>query len=168
MKKFNYGKAEADLYDSGCHDSEEIYGYRSEKGISDFMKENGLNPDKYYEDDNAGNSNGSNNNEGCFLTTACVEAKGLDDDCVELETLRSFRDHYVMSTSSGKSEIAHYYKIAPNIVSRINGCCDAKEIWANIYTELVAPAVDLIKAEDYEKAFLLYKNYTLALSDKYC
>ena len=25
--RFNYDKAEADLYDSGCHHSEDIYGY---------------------------------------------------------------------------------------------------------------------------------------------
>lgn len=31
---FDYDKAEADLYDSGCPYSEDIYGYRSEKGIN--------------------------------------------------------------------------------------------------------------------------------------
>jgi len=167
MKKFNYGKAEADLYDSGCHDSEEIYGYRSEKGISEFMKENGLNPDKYYEEDKSGNSNSSSNSDGCYLTTACVEAKGLADDCMELETLRDFRDTYIKNMPGGKSEVAQYYKIAPVIVSRINTLPNAKEIWKDVFSELIIPAVGFIKAQENEKAFSLYKGYTLALSKKY-
>ena len=119
MDKFNYDKAEADLYDSGCHHSEEIYDYRSEKGIRSFMRENGLNPDKYYERDNTskgGSSSGNDNDSGgCFLTTACTEAKGLPDNCRELETLRHFRDNYMMNVPEGKADIAHYYKTAPSV-----------------------------------------------------
>ena len=60
---FDYDKAEADLYDSGCPYSEDIYGYRSEKGINEFMRENGLDPDRYYSGGN--NSGDSSNNGGC-------------------------------------------------------------------------------------------------------
>ena len=130
MDKFNYDKAEADLYDSGCHHSEEIYDYRSEKGIRSFMRENGLNPDKYYERDNTskgGSSSGNDNDSGgCFLTTACTEAKGLPDNCRELETLRHFRDNYMMNVPEGKADIAHYYKTAPSIVNAINNSPTAK------------------------------------------
>lgn len=92
-KKFNYGKAEADLYDAGCPDSEEIYGYRSEKAIESFMRENGLDPEKYYDNTEDSKSSSSNNNSsGCYLTSACVNAKGLPDDCEELTVLRNFRD----------------------------------------------------------------------------
>ena len=51
MSKFNYKKAEADLYDVGAHYPDEIYDYKSEKSFRSFMKENGLNPDKYYKPD---------------------------------------------------------------------------------------------------------------------
>ena len=33
-----------------------------------------------------------NDSGGCFLTSACTEARGLPDDCHELTVLRSFRD----------------------------------------------------------------------------
>ena len=42
MSKFNYKKAEADLYDVGAHYPDEIYDYKSEKSFRSFMKENGL------------------------------------------------------------------------------------------------------------------------------
>lgn len=50
MKKldgFDYRKAEADLDNVGdCH-PDEIYSYHSEKAVRGYMKEHGLNPDKY-------------------------------------------------------------------------------------------------------------------------
>lgn len=63
----------------------------------------------------AGTSSG-----GCFLTSACTEAKGLADDCYELTMLRAFRDEYLVKQKSGKAEIAHYYITAPKIVETIN------------------------------------------------
>ena len=54
MKKldgFDYRKAEADLDNVGdCH-PDEIYSYHSEKAVRGYMKEHGLNPDKYYNPD---------------------------------------------------------------------------------------------------------------------
>ena len=170
-RKFNYGKAEADLYNAGCCDSEEIYEYRTERGINEFMRENGLNPEKYYEDDKSDNSDNSAENGsgtfGCFLTSACVEAKGLPDDCRELEILRSFRDNYLACRSDGKEEITRYYRIAPEIVKRINALSNAKEIWNRIYNELVIPSVEFIKSGKNEKAYAHYKAYTLSLFDDY-
>ena len=61
-----------------------------------------------------------NDTSGCFLTSACVNAKGLPDDCYELTTLRKFRDEYLSKQECGECEIAHYYHVAPAIVERIN------------------------------------------------
>ena len=36
MSEFDYEKAESDLYDSGCHHSEEIYEYNTDRGRNDF------------------------------------------------------------------------------------------------------------------------------------
>ena len=163
MKKFDYGKAEADLYDSGYH--------KSEKGINDFMRENGLNPDKYYKDDNpkssGSSSSGGNDSSGCFLTSACVKAKGLADDCKELEILRNFRDNYMSTLPDGKAEIRRYYEIAPIIVDNINRQSDSWSIWEHVYNGLIIPAVDLIKAGNNEQAYLHYKDFTLSLETKY-
>ena len=32
----------------------------------------------------------------CFLTTACVEARGLPDNCLELHILRKFKGRFVL------------------------------------------------------------------------
>ena len=68
--KFNYKKAEADLDSIGVRQPDRIYEYSSDKSLRDIMKENGLNPDKYYKPDNKSNLSG--NSGGCYLTTACV------------------------------------------------------------------------------------------------
>ena len=83
---FDYGRAEADLEDSDCPWADEIYDYQSDRGRDEFMRENGLDPDRYRH--SGGGTHGSSGTEGCFLTTACVVAKGLPDDCDELQTLR--------------------------------------------------------------------------------
>ena len=44
----------------------------------------------------------SGNSSGCYLTSACIFAKGLKDDCHELTTLRQFRDQWLAKTTKGK------------------------------------------------------------------
>lgn len=167
--RFDYGKAEADLYDSGCPYSEEIYGYRSEKGINEFMRENGLNPDRYYSGDsnNGVSGNGASNGSGCFITTACVEARGLDDDCYELYTLRQFRDTYLKDKAGGKSEIAEYYRTAPQIVEIINNRSDAAKIWEDIFQNMISPCIVFIENQKEEDAYALYKSAFLKLKTEY-
>ena len=94
LKGFDYKKAEADLDGVGARHPDEIYSYHSEKAVRGYMKEHGLNPDKYYKPDGKNTPSGSkeNDNGGCYLTTACVAARGLPDTCAELQTLRAFRD----------------------------------------------------------------------------
>jgi hypothetical protein len=57
--------------------------------------------------------------EGCFITTACCEALGLDDGCFELRTLRRYRDRVLAVRPGGGSEIAAYYRLAPLILARL-------------------------------------------------
>jgi hypothetical protein len=165
--KYGYRKAEAALDDVGARHPDEIYEYRSEKSFRSHMKEHGLNPDKYIKPDSK-KSSGSSNNDSCFLTTACVMAKGLADDCDELQTLRSFRDTYLISLPNGQEEIDRYYQIAPTIVSVINSKENSKGIWNDVYAELIAPCVRMIKAQEYEATYQLYRSYSLQLHEKYC
>ena len=169
MAKFDYKKAEADLYDVGARHPDEIYDYKSEKSVRSFMKENGLNPDKYYKPDGksshskSGSGSGSGT-EGCYLTSACVAARGLPDHCEELQTLRSFRDGYLTEQPGGREEIAQYYATAPKIVETINQLPNAMDIWNRIYEELVKPCVQMIHANQYPQAHQLYKSYASNLS----
>jgi hypothetical protein len=101
--------------------------------------------------------------EECFLTTACIRARGLADDCWELTILRKFRDLYVASSDEGKCAIAEYYSFAPTIVQAINRCGRAELVYAEIYENLVAPSVNLILARRFQEALDHYKRVALEL-----
>lgn len=105
--------------------------------------------------------------DNCFLTTACVQARGLPDDCDELQTMRGFRDNFLMYQTNGGNDVALYYKVAPTIVREINMRTDADTVWDGIYRQLVEPCVRLVKAGENQKAYELYKRITLDLVEKY-
>lgn len=103
----------------------------------------------------------------CFLTSACVESKGLPDDCYELTILRAFRDGYMRSLPSGNDDIVEYYNCAPAIVAAIKNSPDSKELFDRIYKELVVPCVELIEAGKNHEAYCKYKSYTRELRRTY-
>lgn len=104
---------------------------------------------------------------GCYLTSACAEAKGLGDNCSELLILREFRDNYLRNTEDGDKEIAEYYITAPLIVKKIKEQSNSKAIFDRIFAELVEPCVLLIKTGNLAQAHQIYKNYTLKLKEEY-
>lgn len=104
---------------------------------------------------------------GCYLTSACAEAKGLGDNCSELQILRTFRDNYLRTTEGGDKEIAEYYITAPLIVKKIKEQSNSKAIFDRIFAELVEPCVLLIKTGNLAQAHQIYKNYTLKLKEEY-
>ena len=169
LKGFDYKKAEADLDGVGAHHPDEIHSYHSEKAVRGYMKEHGLNPDKYYKPDGKNTPSGSKENDNgcCYLTTACVAARGLPDTCAELQTLRAFRDGVLACRPGGQQEIERYYQMAPGVVAAINQREDAAQIWNRVYEELVEPCVQMIHEGKDEEAYRLYKVYTMELGQKY-
>lgn len=89
-------------------------------------------------EENEGSSSGSS---GCFLTTACCEYHGLPDDCEELSVMRKFRDDFLMKNQIGAELVHSYYKIAPEIVEKIN----EKENREDIYRELFNRIQNIVK-----------------------
>ena len=108
-----------------------------------------------------------NGSGGCFLTSACTEARGLPDDCEELSVLRAFRDGYMKSLPQGQADICKYYHTAPAIVEKIRARPNANEIFDRIYTELVLPCVELILSEKNEEAYTKYRDYVNLLQSRY-
>ena len=104
---------------------------------------------------------------GCFLTSACVDALGKEDDCEELTILRAYRDGWLSEQPDGKEDIQEYYRIAPMIVDKIKASGKANEVFAHIYDEMVKPCVELIKAKQYEAAHSVYKEQTKLLAATY-
>lgn len=103
---------------------------------------------------------------GCFLTTACVEYKGLSDDCEELTLLRKFRDEHMKLTETGRVQVEEYYRVAPLIVKAINESVHKEQTYAQIYAT-VCLCVALIKKCEYEKVYTLYSDMVLELKEKF-
>ena len=101
---------------------------------------------------------------GCYLTTACMNhlQEKFNDNCTELMILRWFRDNFV-----DKTDIKHYYNVAPIIVDKINSLPNNKKIYEWIYNNVVNPCVNAIKQKNYEFAYTRYKNSILALEEKF-
>lgn len=110
---------------------------------------------------------GNQDSGGCYLTSACVEARGLPDDCAELMILRNFRDNWLKKQPGGMEEIAEYYASAPEIVDEINKRSNAHEIWNDLYVTLVAPCVQLIQAGELGAAHKKYRDTARALRSAY-
>lgn len=109
----------------------------------------------------------SSSSGGCYLTTACVGYKGLADDCVELSTLREFRDTYMKELPSGKEEVQEYYETAPGIVDAINSSDEAGCVYEAIYSDVIEPCVKLIQEGKNEEAYKKYKEMVADLKSKY-
>lgn len=74
--------------------------------------------------------------DGCFITTACTAFVGLGDDCIQLRTLRQFRDTYMKNNKDYRPLVELYYSIAPSIVKQIEASNDRTKIYKWIYKEI--------------------------------
>lgn len=93
---------------------------------------------------------------GCFITTATCEVMGLADDCDELQTLREFRDSWLKENHP--EDITQYYEEAPGIVERIKKIEESEDLFIYLYHAFIYPAVEKIKAEDFQGAYITYKQ----------
>jgi hypothetical protein len=103
--------------------------------------------------------------EWCFITTACIRARNLDDNGEVLQLLRQFRDRYLKNTKRGDLEIQEYYQIAPKIVSRINQQANSKQIYNYLFHKMILPAVQFVKDLQFDKAHIHYHNCVLTLGN---
>ena len=102
---------------------------------------------------------------GCFLTSACVEYRGLKDDCQELTILRAFRDNYLKSTEDGVKLVEEYYKIAPQIVAKLNTLENKGEIYDYIYS-VICKCIELINLGDNNGAVKAYSEMVESVAKK--
>jgi hypothetical protein len=75
----------------------------------------------------------------CFITTACCETLGLDDDCFELRALRRYRDAVLARRPGGTGDIATYYAVAPLILARLPRSTRVKLLRV-LYARFILPA----------------------------
>ena len=167
-REFDYEQAACDLYNAGCPYPEEIYAHRTEQGRAELLAEFNIPADRYYKKvDKPAEKRPPEEDDPCYLTTACVRARGLSDTCSELRTMRDFRDGYAAKREGGMRDIGLYYKNAPGVVKRINLSEDPASVWEEIYDRLVLPSVELIKNGRNEEAYALYRDVTLELARRF-
>jgi len=86
----------------------------------------------------------------CFITTAVCEYMGKADDCIELKTLRKFRDEWLAFQSGGQELIERYYEIAPGIVEKIKDSPFYEYYCESLWKEYLSPCLEMISLGDYE------------------
>jgi hypothetical protein len=102
----------------------------------------------------------------CFITTACIQAKGLPDDCEELTVLRAFRDGYLLKKANGRQLVELYYRHAPRIVKAIAEQENTASIYDQLY-EVIRACVEAIKRGDNEFAYTTYCRMVTSLKEQY-
>ena len=103
----------------------------------------------------------------CYITTAVCRSLGRPDDCYELNTLRDYRDSYLLSTDEGREIVQEYYNIAPTIVKRIDKKAEADEIYENIWKTYLSPCITMIENGENEKCRDLYSSMVRKLEARY-
>lgn len=101
----------------------------------------------------------------CYITTAVCRSLGRPDDCYELNTLRDYRDSYLLSTDEGREIVQEYYNIAPTIVKRIDKKAEADEIYENIWKTYLSPCITMIENGENEKCRDLYSSMVRKLEE---
>lgn len=94
----------------------------------------------------------------CYITTAVTEATGKGDDAYELETLRRYRDDFMLATPAGQELVDNYYAVAPKVVEKLSARSDAKEIYKELYTKYLQPAVVAVEKGDNYGALRIYRE----------
>jgi hypothetical protein len=103
----------------------------------------------------------------CFITSSVCFGIGMDDNCDELMTLRSFRDNWLKNQEYGNADIDEYYDCAPNICKSINKTDCVKEIYEEIYETYIMPCMCLIKESRFEQCYIMYKEMVNTLKERF-
>jgi hypothetical protein len=93
--------------------------------------------------------------QGCFITSACCDLLGLDDDCFELRALRRYRDAVLAKRPGGREVIARYYAEAPFILARLPAEARAPRL-LRAYTRFILPAAIAARLGFAALAYRLY------------
>lgn len=99
----------------------------------------------------------------CFLTTAAVDVVGLPDDCWELRQLRAFRDRYAARGPAQAKTMAHYYRIAPVVVHRVDARRERARTWLGVYFGSIVPAAIAAQLGWDRLALVIYSRMTQRL-----
>lgn len=109
----------------------------------------------------------SSSSSGCFLTTATCKAMNYDDDCDVLQAYRHYRDEILAKDKDGTEIIKQYYRIAPDIVKKIEELHNPMEIYIHMWYEYLLPGYNLLLEKRYTEAKNLYIKLVTSLIKKF-
>lgn len=108
----------------------------------------------------------SNKKEGCFITTATVNSVlNKEDDCYELNAFRNFRDTYLKENEP--SLIEDYYRLAPQIVEKINNKNSNNRIYKKLWENHLKECLVLIEQQKNEEVLKKYINMIELLKNEF-
>lgn len=101
---------------------------------------------------------------GCYVTSALVKHKGLDDNCEQMQKFRAFRQHYILdsNTQSRKFDLEEYNITGQILVNWISSRQDSNLIWKYV-ENYINQFVFLLNNESWEEAYTYFKERTLNL-----
>ncbi len=103
----------------------------------------------------------------CFITTAVCRALDKGDDCEELMAMRRFRDNMQARDPLLQEMICEYYRIAPEIVERIQASGQGDDVYQEIWTDDLCPILQYLQHHAYRQATLGYIAMVERLSRQY-
>lgn len=103
----------------------------------------------------------------CYITTATCESQGKADNCYELETLRAYRDNYLLQSEEGEAMVKEYYNIAPTIVNRIRREENAKAVYDEIWNTYLCDCIHKIENGEQEACRERYAEMVYDLKSRY-
>lgn len=106
-------------------------------------------------------------NADCFLTSACVFHKGLEDNCYQLTQLRKLREEFMRPHKIYSQLLQEYKEVAPKMLEKINVAENKTQILDSIYEQLVKPSVGFLEMGEKEKAVLHYTHFVEQMKQLY-
>ena len=104
---------------------------------------------------------------GCFITTAVCGSLNKPDDCDELMTMRWYRDKLKAEDEGMATLIREYYRVAPQIVNKIDNSKNAEMIYKELWENQVSKIFQNVKQKKYKEAELQYINMLVDLCGLY-
>lgn len=92
------------------------------------------------------------------MTSAVTRATKRGDDAVELELMRAFRDHYMLSDPKLRNLVMHYYHLAPQVVKALDKRKDSDELYKQLHENFITPGVRHVLNGDPASALKTYAD----------
>ncbi|GEM_PF-2347302 len=105
---------------------------------------------------------------GCHITKVVIYARGLPDDCYELNQLRRFRDEY-LNKEGYSTEVEDYYKNSLKYAKCIEkNAISYPKLYDELFEKYIEPAVKAIENNDMKRAHKILREYLNFVKEELC